>query len=185
MRIQWMLRILLVVSLALLAWAQMDLVQAQPPGYSSGNTVFWIEGDREEIFTRSSFNCPANAGAAPDEDQWITVDSATLNATNAKAAIVFGHAFAQQDGTGENNGVVIFLSKGGTTPTPDVTNQFVHTHVDLANQAGDEHSVMIIALDANKDFNVRYKFGDIGGPSTDETQMCDWAARVQLVGYIE
>jgi hypothetical protein len=184
MGIQRILRILLVVSLALLTWVQMDLVQAQPPGYSSGSMVFWIEGNREEIFARISPTI-CNASFAPDDDTWITVDSATLNATNAKAAIVFGHAYAQQDGVGENNGITTYLSKGGTTPAPDTSNQLVHSHVDLAGQTGDEHSVMIIALDANKDFNVRYHFGDVFGDSTDETQLCHWITRIELVGYIE
>jgi hypothetical protein len=57
--------------------------------------------------------------------------------------------------------------------------------VDLANEHGDEHSVMIVPLDANKDFNVYYKFGEVLSPSTDETQLCGWAVRVQLMGYIE
>ncbi len=157
-------------------------VEAQ---FDSGGTVFWIEGDREDIFLRASSNCPADpAEVAPDENTWITVDSATLNATNAKAAIVFGHAFAQQDSTGETNGIATFLSKVGTTPTPASQNQLVHTKVFLANESGDEHAMMIIALDANKDFDVYYSFGEIS-LSTDETLMCSWGTRIQLLGYIE
>ena len=154
--------------------------------FDSGGTVFWIEGDREDIFLRaSSDNCPAGpADVAPDENTWITVDSATLNATNTKAAMVFGHAFAQQDGTGETNGIATFLSKVGTTPTPSSLNQLVHTKVFLANESGDEHAMMIIALDANKDFDVYYSFGEIS-LSTDETLMCSWGTRIQLLGYIE
>ncbi len=158
-------------------------VEAQ---FDSGSKIFWIEGDREEIFSRaSSFNCPAGpADVAPDENTWITVDSATLNATNAKAAIVFGHAFAQNDDTGETNGIATFLSKVGTKPTPASQNQLVHMKVALANMSGDEHAMMIIALDANKDFDVQYRFGEIRF-STDETLMCLWGTRIQLLGYIE
>src|SRR3972149_3860115 len=79
----------------LLAWILMDPVRVAA-GFIEGSKVFWIEGDREEIFNRvSTAGCPASA--ATDKNTWITVNSATLNGTNAKAAIVFGHAFAQQD----------------------------------------------------------------------------------------
>jgi len=156
--------------------------------FDSGGRIFWVEGDREDIFFRASaLNCIRDRGpadVAPDENTWITVDSATLNATNAKAAIVFGHAFAQNDGTGEVNGIATFLSKVGTKPTPSDKNQLVHAKVYLANQSEDEHSMMIIALDANKDFDVQYRFGAIR-LSTDETLMCSWGTRVQLMGYIE
>ena len=177
-------RWVLIFSALCLAFAfSVSSVEAQ---FDSGGTIFWIEGDRENIFSRqSSFNCPAGpADVAPDENTWITVDSATLNATNAKAAIVFGHAFAQNDGTGETNGIATFLSKVGTTPTPSSLNQLVHMKVALANMSGDEHSMMIIALDANKDFDVQYRFGEISF-STDETLMCLWGTRIQLMGYIE
>jgi hypothetical protein len=158
-------------------------VEAQ---FDSGSTIFWTEGDREDIFLRaSSDNCPAGpADVAPDKNTWITVDSATLNATNAKAAIVFGHAFAENDGTGETNGIATFLSKVGTTPRQRPHNQLVHTKVFLANESGDEHAMMIIALDANKDFDVQYRFGEISG-SVDETRLCSWGTRIQLLGYIE
>jgi hypothetical protein len=171
----------------LLAWpvagtTQVALAQI-PPGFDAGNGIVWIEGDREEIFNRvSASTCPASP--APDEDTWLTVDSATLNATNARAAIVYGHAFASQDDVGEVNGITVFLAKGGTTPTPAPVNQLVHTLVNLAGEQGDEHSLMIIDLDENKDFNVLYRFGEISGPAADETQLCFWGMRIQLVGYI-
>ena len=158
------------------AWAQ----------FNSGNVIFFDDdGTREELFNRlSSTACPASA--APDEDTWITINSATLDATNAKAAIVFGHAIARQDGVGEFNGITTFLSKDASTgPSPE--NQLVHTVVALPFEVGDDHSMMIIALDANKDFKVRYNFGGIPGfgPGADETQLCGWATRIQLVGWIE
>jgi hypothetical protein len=104
-----------------MAWSLMAPLPAAAQ-FITGSKVFWIDGDREEVFSRLSLSgCPA--AAAPDAATWITVDSATLNGTNAKAAVLFAHAFAQQDGTAEPNGVGVYLAKGGTAPTPDVTNQ--------------------------------------------------------------
>ncbi len=173
-----------VVIVIIYQFVSVGTVHSAPPGYSSGTSIVWIDGDREEIFARTSYQCPSGpADAAPDKETWITVNSATLDATNAKAALVFGHAYAVQDGTGEMNGMTTFLSTDGlTVPSPD--NQLDHTHVMQPNESGDEHSMMIISLDANKDFKVLYRFGEIFAP-TDETQLCAWMTRVQLLGYIE
>src|SRR3989344_2388507 len=66
------------------------------PGFASGDVVFVDDdGDRENLFERTSFQCGVGqADAAPDKESWITVNSDSLDATNAKAALVFGHAFA-------------------------------------------------------------------------------------------
>lgn len=153
-----------------------------PPGFDSGGRIVWAEGDREELFVRFQEECPAQA--APDAESWITVDSPTLDNTRAKAAMVFGHAFAWQDDTAEPNGVVLFVSKDGAT-APSTQNQLVHTHVMAANEHGDEHASTIVALDAEKNFKVLYRFGEVFGPATDETALCLWGVRLQLVGYIE
>ena len=167
-----------------------SLTQAQtvPLGFESGDIIFYDDdGEREEIFTRitSVFACPTgSASAAPDEDTWLTVDSPTLEGTNAKAAIIFGHAFANQDGTGEENGIATFVSKDGLS-TPSPLNQLAHSLVFLGGESADEHGIMVVDLDTNKDFKVLYRFGRINGPATDETQMCAWGTRIQLVGWIE
>ena len=173
------------ICVGLLPWGVIDRAQAQPPGFGSGTTIFWIEGSRQEVFTRqSSYNCPSGpADTAPDEDTWILVNSATLDATNAKAAIVFGHTFAEQDGVGEFNGIVTFLSRDGII-TPSPGDQLVQSKVRLANERMDEHSMTIIGLDTNKDFWVRYQFGEVDF-AADETLMCLWGTKIQLLGYIE
>ena len=56
--------------------------------------------------------------------------------------------------------------------------------VALAGQASDEHSMTIVDLDANKDFKVYYHFGD-DTTSASETALCFWAARIELLGWIE
>ena len=186
-RIVLMITIFAILSVGnLFLWGS---ARAVPAGYSSGNIIVWAEGDREEIFTRTTsvFACPSgSASAAPDEDTWLTVDSPTLEGTNAKAAIIFGHAFANQDGTGEENGIATFVSKDGLS-TPSPLNQLAQTITHLPGESGDEHGTMVVALDINKDFKVLYRFGSLNpsAPATDETQMCAWGTRIQLIGYIE
>jgi hypothetical protein len=153
-----------------------------PPGFDAGGRIVWATGDREEIFTRFDEGCPAQA--APDADTWITVDSPTLDATRAKAAIVFGHGFAWQDDVADPNGVAVFVSRDGATPASS-ENQLVHSHVMAANEHGDEHGTTIIALDEEKNFKVLYRFGEVFGPAADETALCLWGVRLHLVGYIE
>jgi hypothetical protein len=156
------------------------------PGFDRGGTIVWVEGDRPDVFERSSENrCPSGpADAAADPDMWLTVDIPLLDHTKAKAAIVFGHAFAEQDGTGESNGVTVHVSRDGLTG-PSPWNQVAQTKLKLANDGGDEHSMMIVDLDSQKNFKVLYHFGEMFETEVDETRLCWWGARIQLLGWIE
>jgi hypothetical protein len=157
-----------------------------PPGFDRGGPIVWAEGERQDVFERSSSNaCPGGpADAAPDKDTWLTVDIPLLDHTKAKAAIVFGHAWAEQDGVGESNGVTVHMSREGSTG-PSPWNQVAQTKVKLANDGGDEHSMMIVDLDEQKNFKALYHFGEMFETEVDETQLCWWGARIQLLGWIE
>ncbi|MFZ5862279.1 MAG: hypothetical protein ACOYXR_05495 [Nitrospirota bacterium] len=112
------------------------------------------------------------------------MDIPLLDHTKAKAAIIFGHAWAEQDGVGESNGVTVHVSRDGLTDSSP-WNQVAQSKVKLANDGGDEHSMMIVDLDENKDFKARYHFGEMFETGVDETQLCWWGTRVQLLGWIE
>jgi hypothetical protein len=120
---------------------------------------------------------------------WLTADVPTLNGTKAKAAIVFGHAWAQYKDSVDvgdedtTNGIVVFVSKDATTVSP--ATQLAQTKLALARDRGDEHGMMIVALDADKDFKYLYQFGEMGTTGVDETDLCWWGMRLQLVGWIE
>lgn len=155
---------------------------APPTGYDSGTRIVWREGERETVFLRiPSTSCPAST--APDPDTWLTVDIPILDGTAAKAAIVYGHAVATQDGTGEPNGISVSVSKNGVVSSL-TSVEVAQSLVALANQASDEHSMTIVDLDENRDFKVYYHFGD-DGFTADETMLCFWVARVELMGWIE
>lgn len=165
-----------------------------PPGYDSGTNIVWTVGDREMILSETSaFNCPdGRASAAPRKDTWFSVDVPTLNSTNAKAAIIIGHAFAQNRITVDpgdediTNGITVHVHRDGNTPNYHL-NQLAHTKfaTGIPRARGDEHSMMIVGLDANKDFYVFYHFGEMQDAGADETDLCFWGLRIQLVGWIE
>ena len=157
-----------------------------PPGFDRGGKIVWVEGDRPDVFVRSSnYQCPAGpADSAADKDTWLTVDIPILDQTKAKAAIIFAHAWAEQDDIGESNGIGVHVCKDGLKGLSPF-NQVAQTKVKLANDGGDEHSMMIVDLDENKDFKALYPFGEMFEPNVDETQLCWWGTRIQLVGWIE
>ena len=179
-------KLIVLFSLALV-WALIAPSHAGPlpTGYDLGKKTIWTEGDRTDVFLKiSDYTCPAgSADAAPDKDMWIPVDIPILDGTKARAAIIFGHAFAEQNTTPESNGISVHLSRDGTSGFSPF-NQLAQSKVNLANQAGDEHAMMIIDLDENKDFKVLFHFGELFS-SADETELCFWGARLQLLGWIE
>lgn len=178
-----------VIALTLLVLSTVSAIataEMLPPGFDRGGTIVWAEGDRQDVFVRSSSaQCPVGpADAAPDKDTWFTVDIPLLDRTKAKAAIIFGHAWAEQDGASESNGVTVHVSRDGLTD-PSPFNQVAQIKVKLANDGGDEHSMMIVDLDENRDFKALYHFGEMFESEVDETQLCWWGTRIQLLGWIE
>jgi hypothetical protein len=155
--------------LIFLAFSVGATAQRLPPGFDRGGKIVWVEGDRQDIFVRSSnYLCPDGpADPAPDKDIWLSVDLQLLEHTKAKAAIIFGHAWAEQDGQGESNGLTVHVSRDALTGASPF-NQVAQSKVKLANEGADEHSMMIVDLDEKKDFKVLYHFGEMFETGVDE-----------------
>lgn len=121
----------------------------------------------------------ASTTATSDSTLFRTVDSATLNGTNARAVILQVRAFIEQDGVADDTQLRFCIRKTGDTTACGLTNIVVNLSANLANEDSAQAGYAIVAVDGNRDFDISCAL--VAGALNGSTQDC----RAYLAGYLE